>query len=105
LQENKLAVSAEKCAWRKQEVEFLGYIIGKDGIKMSTEKIEAVLAWKSPASLVEFQQFLGFANFYRRFIKNYSKIARPLTELTKKNAEIWTCTAARSDTKDQNSNF
>jgi len=92
LQANKLAVSAEKCAWRKQEVEFVGYLIGREGITMSPEKIEAVLVWKSPTSLVEVQQFLGFANFYRRFIENYSKVARPLTELTKKTEEKWTWT-------------
>ena len=71
-------------------MEFLGYMIGREGIKMSQEKVQAVLDWKSPASLVEVQQFLGFANFYRRFIENYSKVARPLTELTKKTTDTWT---------------
>jgi len=93
LQVNKLAVSPEKCEWRKEEVEFLGYLIGREGIKMSQEKVQAVLDWKSPASLVEVQQFLGFANFYRRFIENYSKVARPLTELTKKTADTWSWTS------------
>jgi len=51
---------------------------------MSTGKVEAVLSWKTPNSLTEVQSFLGFANFYRRFIKDYSRVARPLTELTKK---------------------
>jgi len=84
LQQNRLAVSPEKCVWRAKEVEFLGYIIGRYGIKMSTGKVEAVLSWKTPNSLTEVQSFLGFANFYRRFIKDYSRVARPLTELTKK---------------------
>jgi len=84
LQENGLAVSLEKCVWKAQEVEFLGYMIGRDGIKMSNEKVEAVLSWKTPNSLTEVQSFLGFANFYRRFIQGYSRVARPLTELTKK---------------------
>jgi len=84
LQENGLAVSPEKCVWKTQEVEFLGYMIGRDGIKMSNEKVEAVLSWKTPESLTEVQSFLGFANFYRRFIQDYSRVARPLTELTKK---------------------
>jgi len=69
-------------------VEFLGYVIGKEGIKMSNDKVQAVLSWKIPKSLTEVQSFLGFANFYRRFIQDYSKIARPLTELTKKT-EKW----------------
>jgi len=56
---------------------------------MSQEKVEAVLEWKSPSSLIEVQSFLGFANFYRRFIQDYSRVARPLTELTKGNAKDW----------------
>jgi len=81
---NGLAISPEKCVWKTQEVEFLGYVIGREGIKISTEKVEAVLSWRKPTSLTEVQSFLGFANFYRRFIKDYSQVARPLTELTKK---------------------
>jgi len=64
-------------------VEFLGYDIGQDGIKMAKGKVDAVLDWKTPASLTEVQCFLGFANFYRRFIKDYSRVARPLMELKK----------------------
>jgi len=91
LQENGLAVSPEKCIWKTQEVEFLGYIIGQEGIKMSQEKVEAVLSWQRPNSLTEVQSFLGFGNFYRRFIQDYSRVARPLTELTKKEAgKEWT---------------
>ena len=78
-------VAPEKCVWRAQEVEFLGYVIGKKGIEMAKNKEEAVLDWKTPKSLTEVQSFLGFANFYRRFIQDYPKIARPLTELTKKS--------------------
>jgi len=87
LQNNGLAVSPEKCIWKAQEVEFLGYIIGRNGIRMSEEKVEAILSWKTPESLTETQSFLGFANFYRRFIQDYSRVARPLTELTKKDRE------------------
>jgi len=88
LTNNGLAVSPEKCVWKKPKVEFLGYMIGRDGIEMSTDKVDAVLSWKTPNSLTEVQAFLGFTNFYRRFIRNYSKVARPLTELTKKT-EQW----------------
>ena len=72
LQENGLAILPEKCVWKTQEVEFLGYIIGQEGIKMSQEKAEAVLSWQRPNSLTEVQSFLGFANVYRRFIQDYS---------------------------------
>jgi len=54
---------------------------------MSEEMVEAILGWKTPESLTETQSFLGFANFYRRFIQDYSRVARPLTELTKKDRE------------------
>jgi len=87
LQNNGLAVSPEKCVWKAQEVEFLGYIIGRNGIRMSEEKVEAILGWKTPESLTETQLFLGFANFYRRFIRDYSRVARLLTVLTKKDRE------------------
>jgi len=89
LQENRLAVSPDKCVWKTREVEFLGYVIRQDGIKMAEGKVEAVLEWKTPASLTEVQSFLGFANFYRRFIKDYSRVARPLTELTKGSKKEW----------------
>jgi len=88
LTNNGLAVSPEKCVWKKPKVEFLGYTIGRDGIEISTDKVDAVLSWKTPNSLTEVQAFLGFANFYRRFIRDYSKVVRPLTELTKKT-EQW----------------
>ena len=90
LQKNGLAISPEKCIWKAEEVEFLGYIIGRNGIRMSQSKVEAVLSWERPTSLKEVQSFLGFANFYRRFIQGYSQIARPMTELTKKKEGRWT---------------
>jgi len=65
LQQNGLAVSPEKCVWKAREVEFLRYVIGRDGIKMAAGKVEAVLSWKVPTSVTEVQSFLGFANFYR----------------------------------------
>jgi len=72
LQNNGLAISPEKCVWKTQEVEFLSYIIGRDGIRMSEEKVEAILSWKTLESLTETQSFLGFTNFYRCFICDYS---------------------------------
>jgi len=64
LQHNRLAISPEKCVWKAEEVEFLGYVIGRNGIQMSQDKVEAILSWQQPTSLMETQSFLGFANFY-----------------------------------------
>jgi hypothetical protein len=96
-----LAVFPEKSVWRVTEVEFLGYIISRNGIKMSQEKIEAVLNWKYPSSLVEVQSFLGFANFYRRFMRDYSLVAHPLTEHTKGEVKNWKWTAEAKQAFDE----
>jgi hypothetical protein len=70
-----LAVAAHKSFFYVQEVEFLGYIISANGVEMSTRKVEAVRSWETPKTLKDVQRFLGFANFYRRFIKNFSGVA------------------------------
>jgi hypothetical protein len=75
-------------------VEVLGYIISKDGIEMAKDKVETVLVWEPLKSLKETQAFLGFANFYRQFIKDFLKICRLLTESTKGNIKKWEWTVA-----------
>ncbi|KAL0177380.1 hypothetical protein M9458_026274, partial [Cirrhinus mrigala] len=82
LLENGLFVKAEKCDFHAQSVPFLGYIVSAEGMRMDPEKIKAVVDWPSPDSRKPLQRFLGFANFYRRFIRNYSQLAAPLTALT-----------------------
>jgi len=83
LQDAKLLVKPEKSKFHTQEVDYLEYIIRPGEIKMQASKIEAIRDWPSPTNLKEVQSFLGFVNFYRQFIKDYSKIAKPLTDLTK----------------------
>jgi transposase InsO family protein len=91
LQQHSLLVDPDKCKWHQEEVEFLGCIVGKNGVKMSPEKIRVVKDWPTPTTVKEVQAFIGFVNFNRQFIQNFSKIAIPLTELTKKeNAFKWT---------------
>ena len=77
-------MKAEKCEFHKEEVKYLGLIVGVNGIRMDPEKVQAVENWEAPEKLKEVQAFLGFANFYRRFIRNYSRVVQPLTKLTKK---------------------
>ena len=82
LLENKLYVKAEKCEFHTDSIPFLGYIVERGQMRAAPEKIQAVTSWPRPTSRKQLQRFLGFANFYRRFIRNYSQLAAPLTRLT-----------------------
>ena len=79
---NCLFVKAEKCEFHVRRVSFLGYIVAAGEISMDPAKVVAVKEWSRPENRKDLQRFLGFANFYRRFILNYSRIAAPLTTLT-----------------------
>ena len=84
-----LYAKLEKCNFHQSQVKFLGYIILYNGISIDQNKIQAVLEWATPKIVHDIQCFLGFANFYRIFIKNYSKIAALLTRLTYKDKLEW----------------
>jgi len=79
-----LHLKLEKYEFHKTEVKYLGLISGEDGIKMDPSKVETVKAWPPPENLRDVQAFLGFVNFYCRFVKGYSKVVEPLTWLTRK---------------------
>lgn len=85
LANNALYCKAEKCEFFADSVEYLGYQISSDGISMLPERVSAVVDWPMPTTLTELQAFLGFGNYSRRCIKNYSKLAKPLTQLTRKD--------------------
>ena len=87
LEENDLFVKPEKCKWKVREVEFLEVVIGPRGVEMQKEKVEGVLNWLAPRNVKEVQKFLGLANYYRRFIKNFARIAAPLHILVKKEQQ------------------
>ncbi len=82
LLENGLYVKAEKCVFHAQSGPFLGYIVSAEGVRMDTDKVQAVVNWPTPDSRKALQRFLGFANFYQWFISNFSQLAAPLTALT-----------------------
>ena len=91
LEENNLYVKPEKCKWRVREVEFLGVVIGPEGIKMEKEKVKGVLEWPISKGVKDVQKFLGLANYYRQFIKGFALIARPLHDTVKKDRKWeWT---------------
>ena len=85
LEENDLYVKPEKCKWKVREVEFLGVVIGPEGIKMEKEKVKGVLEWLTPKCVKDIQKFLGLANYYRQFIKGFTSITRPLHDMVKKD--------------------
>ena len=84
LREAGLFLKPSKCEFHKQEVEFLGFVIGINGVRMDPTKVEAVAAWPMPRSPHDVRMFLGLANFYPRFIKDFSQLAAPLNRLLKK---------------------
>ncbi|SPC65785.1 related to pol protein [Ustilago sp. UG-2017b] len=83
LRSNRLFAKLSKCEFHTKTVEFLGYIIKPTGIEMDPEKVRTVKEWPMPESIHDIQRFLGFANFYRRFIAHFTRIAKPLTSLVK----------------------
>ena len=76
LEENDLYVKLEKCIWKVRRVGFLGVVIGPNGIEIEKEKVKEVLSWLTPKSVKDVRKFLGLANYYRRFIKDFAKVAR-----------------------------
>ena len=83
LRAQRLYAKLSKSALCVHEVEFLGHYVGGDGLRVMEDKIEAVRDWPAPTNIAELRAFLGLAGYYRRFVKNFSAIALPLTELTR----------------------
>jgi hypothetical protein len=81
-----LVLSSPKCFFAQDSVEYLGHIISKEGVHVNPEKVKAVRDWPVPATQTDVRQFLGLCGYYRKFIKNYGQIAKPLTDLTAKDA-------------------
>ncbi|VDC02739.1 unnamed protein product [Peniophora sp. CBMAI 1063] len=82
LRENKLYLKPEKCEFEQTKIEYLGMIVEEGHVRMDSAKVKAVAKWAIPTHKKELQSFLGFCNFYRRFIKDFSHVARPLHRLT-----------------------
>ena len=88
LRTNRLFAKLSKCIFHSSSVEFLGFVVSGTGISMAKDKIESITSWPVPAKVRDIQSFLGLVNFYRKFIRSFSSLASPLTELTKKDV-VW----------------
>ncbi|KAL0293827.1 UNVERIFIED_CONTAM: Retrovirus-related Pol polyprotein from transposon [Sesamum radiatum] len=91
LREYELYAKVSKCSFAQETISFLGHIVERGRIRMDPKKVQAIEEWQPPRDVYDLRSFLGLANYYRRFVKEYSKIARPMTDLLKKT-EAWNWT-------------
>lgn len=90
LRDSKLYAKESKCEFFKTEVEFLGHHVGRNGVRMMDDKIEAINAWPTPTKVTDVRSFLGTAGYYRKFIRDFSRVAAPLSNLTHDNVKfVW----------------
>lgn len=89
LHDNQFFAKLSKCCFGQEQVVFLGHVISSKGVSVEEEKISAVKSWPVPSTVKEVRGFLGLSGYYRRFVRNYGVIARPLTALTKKDGFLW----------------
>ena len=91
MKEQQLYAKFSKCEFWLDKVHFLGHVVSSEGIAVDPAKIEAVVNWKAPKSVTEVRSFLGLAGYYRRFVEGFSRIAAPMTALTRKGKKYeWT---------------
>jgi hypothetical protein len=104
LRDHQLYAKMSKCEFWLKEVSFLGHVISERGISVDPSKIEDVLSWNTPTSVSDIRSFLGLARYYKRFIKGFSKISKPMTELLGKDKKLeWStkCEASFQELKKQ----
>jgi len=87
LEENDLYIKPEKCIWKVRKIGFLGVVIEPNGVKMEEEKVDGVLSWPEPKNVKDIRKFLGLTNYYRRFIKDFAQVTRPINVLMRKDVK------------------
>ena len=103
VRKHNLHAKLDKCTFHTDTIEYLGFIVSPSGLSMDTAKTQVIRDWPPPRNVKDVQSFLGFANFYRRFIANYSDIVTPMNRLTRKDTPfVWSpeCQAAFEALKD-----
>ena len=100
LEENDLYIKLEKCIQKARRIGFLGIVIGPNRIEMEKEKVDGVLSWPEPKNVKDIRKFLGLANYYRRFIKDFAQVTRPMNMLTRKDVK-WQWRSEQQKTFDE----
>jgi hypothetical protein len=96
LQQHQLIAKRSKCAFRESSIAYLGHVISAQGVAMDPEKVQAVADWPRPRSVHAVRGFLGLAGYYRKFVKDFGAIARPLNALLKKDGFCWSEEATKA---------
>ena len=102
LREHQLYGKFSKCKFWLKEVKFLSHVLSTGGVSVDPKKIASIVEWKTPTTVRHIRQFLGLAGYYHKFVKDFSKIAKPMTEMLKKEKEFeWTpeCEASFQELK------